>query len=178
MAPLKDAATELMRMLDGFHEEAENLSGRIDRLTYWFDQEPKKMIMENLDLVLSQVKRDAPKEPFTPHLVLLSPEGRVSTLSTRQARPKGYLVLNIFELLRFVQSLKSRVAKGKWMPAVQFIKANRELPVLPIYPVTHVDQSETVVRQQPDEARWKLSDFLPMPPPYPPLPRGLFKRKE
>lgn len=178
MAALKDVVAELMALLDSLREEAKSVSGTIDRLTNWFDQEPKKLIVENLDLVLSKVKRDAPKEPFQPQLVLLSPKGRVSILRAHQAKPKGYLVLNIFDLSRFIESLKSQVAKGNWMPAVEFIKANRELPTLPIYPVAQVEQSETAVTRRPNEARWKLSDFLPMPPPYPPLPRGLFKGEE
>lgn len=178
MSEIKDKVAELMAMLDGFHEEAKNVSGAIDRVTSWFDQEPKKLITENLDLILSKVKGDAPKETFQPHLVLLSPEGRVSPLGAHQGRPEGYLVLNIFQLSRFVQSLKSEVEKGNWMSAVEFIKANREASVLPVYTAAHVDHSETVVTQRPDEARWKPSDFLPMLPPYPPLPRGLFKNKE
>lgn len=172
MAPISDVVAELMAMLDGFQEEAKGLSGTIERLTNWFDLEPKRLITESLDAVLSKVRRDAPKEPFKPRLVLMSPEGRVRILSAGHAVPEGYLVLNIFQLSRF---LKSQVAKGNWMPAVGFIRANREIRGIPWYPTTRPRESKPAVSEQPGE-RWNLSDFLPAPPPYPPLPRGLFKR--
>ena len=79
MAGLKDRVTELMTMLDGLGEEAKNASGTIERLTNWFDQESKRLIAESLDAILNEVRKDAPEEPFRPHLVLMSPRGRVST---------------------------------------------------------------------------------------------------
>ena len=174
MAPLKDVVTQLMATLDGLSEEAKDLSGTIERLTSWFEQESKRLIMESLDTILNEVIRNGPEDPFKPHL-LMSANGRVSTLGTDHARPQGYRLLTVGELLRLIESLKSQVAKGKWLPAVEFIKANRKVRGLTIRPAARLEQSKPPVTKQPDEAGWKPSDFLPAPPPYPPLPRGLFK---
>jgi hypothetical protein len=171
MAPLKEVVTELMAMLDGLSEEAKELSGTTERLTNWFEQESKRLIMESLDTILSEVMRNDPEDPFKPHL-LMSANGRVSTLGTDHAKPQGYQLLTVGELLRLIRSLESQVAGGKWVPAVEFIKANRKVRGLTIRPAARVEQSKPVVTERPG---WKPSDFLPAPPPYPPLPRGLFK---
>lgn len=174
MAPLKDVVTELMAMLDGLSEEAKNVSGTIERLTNWFDREPRRLIRESLDTVLDEIIRNGPEDPFKPQL-LMSANGRISTVGAGYARPQGYEMLSVGELIGLIRSLESQVEKGKCMAAMEFIKANRKVRGLTIRPAARVEQSKPVVTKQPDEARWKLSDFLPALPPYPPLPRGLFK---
>lgn len=174
MASLKEAVTQLMAMLDGLSQEASQFSGTTERLTSWFEQEAKRLIMEGLDAIVNEILSHGPEDPFKLRL-LVSANGRASAVDSNQPCPQGYQLLYVGEFLALIRSLKSQVSRGKWASALQFIKANRKVRGLAILPPTSIEKSKPDLTEQPG---WKPSDFLPAPPPYPPLPRGLFKRRQ
>jgi len=113
-------------------------------------------------------------------VVLVSPEGRASVGETydvnsdswlERLKSQGFSILTLEQFRSFVQSLKSEVAEGDLIPAIEFLRANTEFGSPPAYspaPALRESHSET-------STPWKPSDFLPRLPPHPPLPRGLFK---
>jgi len=114
-------------------------------------------------------------------LVLVSPEGRASVKENynihsdswlERLKSQGFSVLTLEQFRAFIQSLKSEVAAGNLIPVIELLRANTEFELAPAYsPAPALTESH----EPSTSSEWKLSDFLPAPPPHPPLPRGLFK---
>jgi len=188
MGAVKDVVRNLTKMLDGAQEEAKSLVGTFHQLQTYLEEEPKTILQESLDRLLSRIRAEAAKitgGKITRMLVvvLVSPEGKTSVGETydvnsdswlERLKSQGFSILTLEQFRSFVQSLKSEVAEGDLIPAIEFLRANTEFGLPPAYsPATVLRESEHGEPSAP--SGWKPSDFLPGLPPHPPLPRGLFK---
>jgi len=64
---------------------------------------------------------------------------------------------------------------GNWMPVIEFLKANASIERSLAYPAAPPLRKAEESREPFTSSKWKPSDFLPARPPFPLLPRGLFK---
>jgi len=180
MGKVKDVASSTMQMLEIWRKQAESLVDTIDQLQSYLDEEPKNIIQESLDRLLSRIKAEAAKKISGSSVVLVSPEGRTSVGETydinsdswlERLKSKGFFILTLEQFRAFVQSLKSEVTEGNLVPVIELLRANEEFELAPAYSPTPAMRESS----KPSSLEWKLSDFLPALPPPPPLPRGLFK---
>ena len=181
MSEVKGVVSNLVQTLDREQKSAESLAGIIDELQNYLDEEPKTIIQESLDRLLSRIRAEAAKVISGSGVVLVSPKGTTSVKETynihsdfwlERLKSKGFSILTLEQFGSFVQSLKSEVAEGNLIPVVEFLRANTEFEWPSVYsPAPALTESH----EPSTSSEWKLSDFLPALPPHPPLPRGLFK---
>jgi len=182
MGKVKDVVFNTVQMLEVWQKEAGSLVDTIDQLQSYLEEEPRNIIQESLDRLLSRIRAEAAKIISGSGVVLVSPEARVSVGETyniqsdfwlERLKAKGFSILTLEQFRSFVQALKSEVAEGNWIPIIEFLRANMEFEWPSVYsPAAALTESQ---HELSTSLEWKLSDFLPAPPPHPPLPRGLFK---
>jgi len=185
MGEVKGVTSNLMQMLKARQKEAKSLVGTMHELQSCLDGESKSIIQGGLDRLLDRIRVEAAKisgGEITRWsvVVLVSPEGMVTVRETydvnsdswlERLKSQGFSILSLEQFGRFIRSLQLEVAEGDYMPAIEFLRANTKFGVPPAYsPAPAIKES---LPSTP--SGWKLSDFLPAPPPHPPLPRGLFK---
>ena len=184
MNEVKRVVSNLMQMLDGAQKEAESLAGIMDELQSYLEEESKTIIGESLDRLLNTIRAEATKITRGSVVVLVSPEESVSVGETydinsdswlERLKSQGFFILTLEQFRSFVQSLKSEVAEGNWIPVIEFLKANTKFEWTPVYSPTPAAKESEQPPEPSTSSKWKLSDFLPALPPHPPLPRGLFK---
>ena len=142
MGAVKQAVSDLMRMLNRRQKEAARLPATLDRLESYLREEPKKIIHLNLFLLLTRIEGEAARKTRETVVVFISPEGMVSVRETHNVKSDSWLerlksqefsVLSLEEFKSFVQSLKSQVAQGNFIPTIEFLRANTEFQrALPI----------------------------------------------
>jgi len=182
MSEVKGVVSNLVQTLDREQKSAESLAGIIDELQNYLDEEPKTIIQESLDRLLSRIRAEAAKVISGSGVVLVSPKGTTSVKETynihsdfwlERLKSQGFSILTLEQFRAFIQSLKSEVAGGNTIPIIEFLRANTEFGSAPAYSLA------PALRESHGEpstsSAWKLSDFLPALPPHPPLPKGLFK---
>ena len=182
MGKVKDVASSTVQMLGVWQKQAESLVNTIDQLQIYLDEEPRTVIQESLDRLLSRIRAEAAKIISVAGAVLVSPKGRISVEETynihsdfwlERLKSKGFSILTLEQFRSFVQSLKSEVAEGNLIPVIEFLRANTEFEWPSVYsPALALTESQ---HEPSASSEWKLSDFLPALPPHPPLPRGLFR---
>jgi len=182
MGKVKDAVSNTVQMLEVWQKEAESLVNPIDQLQSYLEEEPRTIIQESLDRLLSKIGAEAAKIISGSGVVLVSSEGRVSVGETynihsdfwlERLKSKGFSILTLEQFGTFVQSLKAEVAEGNLVPIIEFLRTNAKFEWSSVYsPAPALRESQP---REPSSSEWKLSDFLPALPPHPPLPRGLFK---
>ncbi len=182
MGEVKYVVSNLVQMLDRGQKEAESLVDTIHQLQSYLEEKSKTIIEGSLDQLLSRISAEAAQITTGSVVVLVSPEERISVEKTynidsdfwlRRLKSQGFSTLTLEQFSSFVQSLKSEVAKGNFVPVIEFLRANTEFGSAPAYsPAPALRESPP---REPSSSEWKPSDFLPAGPPYPPLPRGLFK---
>ena len=180
MGAVKQAMSELVRMLNRRQKEAARLPVTLDRLENYLREEPKKIIRLSLFLLLTRIEEEAAKRTRSLVVVLVSPDWMVSVGETynvnsdswlERLKSQGFSILSLEKFRSFIQSLKSEVAEGNLIPVIEFLRANTKFGAPPAYsPAPALRES-----QPSTSSEWKLSDFLPALPPHLPLPRGLFK---
>jgi len=185
MGQVTRVVSDLAQMLDDGVEEAKSLIDTMHRLQSYLEEESKTIIHESLDRLLSAVKMEVAKRTTGSVVVLVSPEGRVSVGSTysdensdpwlKRLKSQDFSILSLPNFSYFIQSLKWGVAEGNWVPAIKFLRANTKFEWTPVYLLTPAVRKAEQPSESSAPSEWKLSDFLPALPPYPPLPRGLFK---
>ena len=187
MGEVKLIVSSLVQVLDREQEKAKSLVEPMHQLQSYLEEEAKTIIQESLDRLLSRIRAEAAKitgGKITRWsvVVLISPEGKTSVGETydvnsdswlERLKSQGFSILTLEQFRSFVQSLKSEVAEGDLIPAIEFLRANTKFEEPPMYsPEPAVREGH---RKPSAPSRWKPSDFLPGLPPLPPLPRGLFK---
>lgn len=183
MGAVKQAVSELVRMLNRRQKEAESRGETMHQLQSYLDEEPKNILQASLDRLLNTIKAEAVKITRGSVVVLVAPEGVVTVGYTHSDENSDSYLMRLksqdFSILRpdsfssLIQSLKSEVAEGNLIPVIEFLRANAKIEAAPAYsPAPALRESPP---REPSSSGWKLSDFLPAGPPYPPLPRGLFK---
>lgn len=184
MGKVKDVVSNLVQMLDSGVEEAKSMVETMHRLQSYLEEESKTIIHESLDRLLNTIRAEATKITRGSVVVLVSPEESVSVGETydinsdswlERLKSQGFFILTLEQFRSFVQSLKSEVAEGNWIPVIEFLKANAKFEWPPVYLPTLGAKESEQPREASTPSKWKLSDFLPALPPHPPLPRGLFK---
>lgn len=183
MGEVKRVVSNLVQMLDRGSKEAKNLVDTMHALQGYLEEEPKRIIQVSLDRLLSTVRMEAAKRTSGSVVVFVSPEGRVSVGETygdensdpylRRLKSQDFHILPLPGFSYFIHSLKSEVAEGNLIPAIEVLRANAEFQRAP--PYSSSARKAEVPREPSPSSEWKLSDFLPAGPPFPPLPRGLFK---
>ncbi len=183
MGEVKCMVSGLMQMLDRGQKEAKSLVGIMDELQSYLEEESNTIICGGLDRLLSRVRLEVDNLIGGSARVLVSPEGRVTVGTTysdedsdswlKRLKSQDFCILRPDGFSAFIKSLKSEVATGNWMPVIEFLRANAKFEAAPAYsPAPALRESPP---HEPSSSEWRLSDFLPAGPPYPPLPRGLFK---
>ena len=182
MSEVKDVVSNLVQMLDKGQKEAETLVDTMDQLQSYLEEESRNIIQASLDRLLSRIRAEAAKIISGSGLVLVSPKGTTSVEETynihsdfwlERLKSQGFSILTLEQFRSFVQSLKSEVAGGNLIPVIDFLRANTEFEWPSAYsPAPALTESQP---RETSSSEWKLSDFLPAPPPHPPLPRGPFK---
>jgi len=182
MGKVKGVVSNLVQMLDIEQKSAESLVDIIGQLRSYLDEEPRTIIQESLDRLLTTIRAEATKITGQLVVVLVSPEGRVSVGETydinsdfwlERLKSQGFFILTLEQFRAFVQSLKAEVAEGNLIPIIELLRANTEFEWPSVYsPAPALTESQ---RELSTSSKWKLSDFLPALPPHLPLPRGLFK---
>ncbi|MBA7637732.1 hypothetical protein ES703_45379 [subsurface metagenome] len=182
MDKVKDVVSNTVQMLDREQKDAGSLADIIDKLQNYLEEEPRTVIQESLDQLLSRIRAEAAKIISGAGLVLVSPEGKVNVRETYhihsdswlgRLKSQGFSILTLEQFGAFVQSLKAEVAGGNLIPIIELLRANTKFEWPLVYsPAPALTDSQP---REPSSSEWKLSDFLPAPPPHPPLPRGLFK---
>jgi len=185
MNEVKRVVSNLMQMLDGAQKEAESLAGIMDELQSYLEEESKTIIGESLDRLLNTIRAEATKITRGSVVVLVSPEESVSVGETydinsdswlERLKSQGFFILTLEQFRSFVQSLKSEVAEGNWIPVIEFLKANAKFEWPPVYLPTLGAKESEQPREASSSSEWKLPGWLPaFPWEGPPLPRGLFK---
>ena len=183
MGEVKHAVSNLVQMLDRGQKEAESIVDTMHQLQTYLMEESKTIIEGSLDRLLSRIKAEVAKITRGSVVVLVSPEGIVTVDKTygdensdpwlRRLKSQDFSILTLPRFSYFIQSLKSEVAKGNFVPVIEFLRANAKIDWTPVYSIPPAREVEQP--REPSSSEWKLSDFLPAGPPYPPLPRGLFK---
>lgn len=181
MRAVKEKVRDLIDILDREQKEAKSLIDTMHRLHDYLEEEPKTIIQESLGRLLSRIRAEAAKITRGLVLVLVSPEAVVTVDKTysdedsdpymRRLKSQGFYILTLPGFSYFIKSLKSEVAQGNWLPAIEFLRANTKFDSTPVYLPSPAEQP----RESSTSSEWKLPDWLPAPPPYPPLPRRLFK---
>jgi len=179
MGKVKDAVSSLAQMLDRGQKEAKSIADTMHQLQTYLMEESKTIIEASLDRLLSRVRMEVENLIGGSARVLVSPRGRVTVGTTysdedsdswlKRLKSQDFCILKPDGFSAFIQSLKSEVAAGNWMPVIEFLRANAKSPSA-YSPAPAIRE-----REQPASSEWKPSDFLPARPPLPPLPRGLFK---
>jgi len=182
MGKVKDVVSNTVQMLEVWQKEAESLVDTIDQLQSYLEEEPRTVIQESLDRLLTTITVEAAKIISGSGVVLVSPEGTTSVKETyhihadswlERLKSQGFSILTLEQFGAFVQSLKSEVADGNLIPIIELLRANTEFEWPSVY------SPAPALRERHGKpsasSGWKLSDFLPALPPHPPLPRGLFK---
>ena len=179
MSEVKRVVSNLVLMLDRGQKEAKILVEPMHQLQSYLEEAIKTAIQESLDRLLSRIRAEAANITWGSVVVLVSPEGRVTVGKTytdedsdpwlKRLKSQDFCVLRLPGFSYFIHSLKTEVAEGNLMPVIEFLRANAKSPSV-YSPAPAIRESE-----QHASSGWKLSDFLPAGPPYPPLPRGLFK---
>jgi hypothetical protein len=187
MGKVKDAVSNLMQMLDSGVEEAKSLVDTMHKLQSYLDAESKTIIEASLDRLLSRIRAEAAKITRGSIVVLVSPEDRVTVDKTtysdedsdpylKRLKSQDFSILRLASFSYFIESLKSEVAEGNCVPAIEFLRANTKFEWPSVYSPAPVLR-ESHVEPSPS-SKSKISDWLPMPPwEGPPLPRRLFKDK-
>jgi len=184
MGAVKEVVRNLMAMLDSGIEEAKSLVDTMHQLQSYLKEESNTIICGSLDRLLNTIRAEAAKITRGSVVVLVSPEESVSVGETydinsdfwlERLKSQGFFILTLEQFRSFVQSLKSEVAEGNWIPVIEFLRTNTKFEWTPVYSPTPAKESE-----QPSEpstsSEWKLPGWLPaFPWEGPPLPRGLFK---
>ena len=170
MGQVKDVVSNLVQMLDSGVEEAKSLVETIHRLQSYLEEESKTIIHESLDRLLSAVRMEAAKITIGSVIVVVSPEGRVSVGETygdeesdpwlRRLKSQDFSVLRLPRFLYFIESLKSEVAEGNWIPAIHFLRANTRFEWTPVYSPTPAAKESEQPPEPSTSSEWKLSDFL------------------
>ncbi|MDH5696615.1 MAG: hypothetical protein OEZ00_08485 [Dehalococcoidia bacterium] len=191
MGKVKDVASNLMQMLKARQKEAKSLVDTMHELQSYLNGESKSIIQGGLDRLLTRIRAEAAKisgGEITRWsvVVLVSPEGMVTVRETYYVNPdswlerlksQGFSILSLEKFRSFIQSLKSEVAEGDLMPAIEFLRANAKFRSPPAYsPAPAIRESE---RSEPSTpSRWKPSDFLPaLPHRSRPCPEGCLRIK-
>lgn len=135
MGEVKRVASNLMQMLDGAQKEAQSLAGIMDELQSYLEEESQTIIEGSLDRLSSRIRSEAAKITGGSVVVLVSPEGRVTADKTysdedsdpwlKRLKSQGFTVLALPAFSYFIKSLKSEVAEGNLIPAIEFLRANR-----------------------------------------------------
>ena len=182
MGKVKDVVSNTVRMLEVWQKEAESLVDTIGQLQSYLEEEPRTIIEESLDRLLSRIRAEAAKIISGPGVVLVSPEGMISVEENyntysdfwlERLKSKGFSILTLERFGSFVQSLKAEAAEGNLIPIIEFLRANTEFEWPSVYsPAPALRETQP---RESSSSEWKPSDFLPALPPHPPLPRGLFK---
>lgn len=183
MGEVKYAVSNLVQMLDRGQKEAESIADTMHQLQTCLMEESKTIIEASLDRLLRRVRMEVDNLIGGSARVLVSPEGRVTVGTTysdedsdsrlKRLKSQDFCILRPDGFSAFIKSLKSEVAAGNWMPVIEFLRANAKFEAAPAYsPAPALRESPP---HEPSSSEWRLSDFLPAGPPYPPLPRGLFK---
>ncbi|GAI43266.1 unnamed protein product [marine sediment metagenome] len=182
MGKVKDVASSTVQMLGVWQKQAESLVNTIDQLQIYLDEEPRTVIQESLDQLLSRIRAEAAKIISGAGVVIVSPKGTTSVEENynihsdfwlERLKSKGFFILTLKQFRAFIQSLKSEVAEGNLIPVIEFLRANTKFEWPSVYlPAPNLRETQP---RESSSSEWKLSDFLPAPPPHPPLPRGLFK---
>jgi len=184
MGEVKHVVSDLVQALDRGQKEAKGLADTMHQLQNYLMEESKTIIEAGLDRLLSRVRMEVDKLIGGSARVLVSPEGRVTVGYTysdedsdsrlKRLKSQDFSILRPDGFSSLIQSLKSEVAEGNWMPVIEFLRANAKFKAAPAYsPAPALRGSPP--REPSTSSEWKLSDFLPALPPHPPLPRGLFK---
>jgi len=182
MGAVKQAVSELVRMLNRRQKEAKRLPITLDRLEKYLTEKPKEIIHFSLFLLLTRIEGEAAKRTRSV-VVFISPELRVSVGETHNVnsdswlerlKSQGFTILTLEQFRSFIRSLQLEVSQGNYMPAIEFLRANAEFQRPSPYPAPSARKAEEP-RESSAPSEWKASDFLPALPPHPPLPRGLFK---
>lgn len=183
MDKVKDVVSNTVQMLDREQKDAGSLADIIDKLQNYLVEEPRTVIQESLDQLLSRIRAEATKIISGAGVVLVSPEGKVNVREPynihsdswlARLKSQGFFILTLEQFGSFMQSLKSEVADGDLIPIIEFLRANTEFEWPSLYsPAPALRESQH--GESSTSSGWKLSDFLPALPPHPPLPRGLFK---
>lgn len=171
MRAVKEKVRDLIDMLDRESKEAESLVDTMHRLQSYLEEEPKSIIQNSLDRLLSTIRAEAAKITRG-SVVLISPEGRVTVEETywdensdprlRRLKSQVFSILRLDGFSYFINSLKSEVAEGNW-PIIEFLRANTKFES-PVYsPAPAIRESEQGKPSAP--SRWRPSDFLPALPP-------------
>lgn len=184
MDDVKRVVSNLVQVLEAGQKEAIDLVDTVHQLQSYLDGESKNIIQGGLDRLLSTVRIEAAKITRGSAVVLISPEGRATVDKTysdedsdfylRRLKSQGYYILTLPEFSYFIQSLKSKVAEGNFIPIIEFLRTNAKIERFEYSgpsPASAVEQPH----EPPTSSRWKPSDYLPATFPRPPLPRGLFK---
>lgn len=185
MGKVKDVVSNLVQMLEARQKEAESLVDTMHQLQSFLDGEAKAIIQGSLDRLLAKIRAEAAKISDgritgCSVVVLVSPEGEVivrenySDFWLEQIKSQGFSILTLAGFRSFIESLKSEVAEGDLVPVIEFLGANAKIEKPFVYSGASPTR-EAEPREASTSSEWKLSDFLPAPLPYPPLPRGLFK---
>ncbi|TET86721.1 MAG: hypothetical protein E3J34_03310, partial [Dehalococcoidia bacterium] len=138
MGEVRDVVSNLVQTLDRGQKEAESLVDTMHRLQSYLEEEPKTIILGSLDRLLTTIRAESAKitgGKITRWsvVVLISPEGRSSVGETydvnsdswlERLKSQGFSILTLEQFRSFVQSLKSEVAEGNWVPAIEFLRAN------------------------------------------------------
>ncbi len=140
MGRVKDVVSNLVQMLEASRKEAESSVDSMRRLQSYLEEEPKTIIQGSLDRLLTTIRVEAANRSggeitrWTV-VVLVSPEGRVSvdeTYSDENSDPylvrlksQGFRIMTLDGFSYFIQSLKSEVAEGNYLPAIEFLRENR-----------------------------------------------------
>ncbi|MDO9579491.1 MAG: hypothetical protein Q7J06_02830 [Bacteroidales bacterium] len=183
MGKAKDVVSNLAQMLDSGVEEAKSLVETMHRLQDCLEEKTKSIIQESLDRLLSRVRMEADNLIGGSARVLISPEERVTVRITysdedpwlKRLKAQDFYILTLGGFSHFIKSLKSEVAEGNWVLAIEFLRANAKIEKPFTYPSASPAREVEQLREVSTSSGWKPSDFLPAPPPRPPLPRGLFK---
>ena len=183
MAEVKRVVSSLMQMLDREQKEAKSLVDTMHELQGYLEEEWNTIICGSLDRLLGTIRAEAAKITRGSVVVLISPELRVSVGETysdgdsdpwlKRLKSQEFSILTLPGFSYFIQSLKSEVVEGNWMPVIEFLRANAKFEWPPAY------SPGPALRESPPcepstSPGWKPSDFLPALPPHPPVPRGLF----
>jgi len=186
MGKVKDAVSNLVQMLDSGVEEAKSLVDTMHKLQSYLDAESKTIIEASLDRLLNRIRAEAAKITRGSIVVLVSPEDRVTVDATysdedsdpylKRLKSQDFSILRLASFSYFIESLKSEVAEGNCVPAIEFLRANTQFESTSVYlPSPAVRKAEQPPEPSPS-SKSKISDWLPMPPwEGPPLPRRLFK---
>jgi len=177
--------SNLVQMLDRGQKEAKSMVDTMHSLQSFLKEGSKTIIKESLDRLLDTIRAEATKITRGSVVVLVSPEGMVTVDKTysdedsdpylRRLKSQDFSVLRLPGFLYFIESLKSEVAEGNWVPAIHFLRVNTKFEWTPVYSPMPATKEGEQLREPSTSSEWKLSDFLPALPPHPPLPRGLFK---